>query len=126
MKRVYIAVVLIVLCAVFCTVSYATVTKDCKALIAQAEKIEALAEKNENEALPRLGEEVKKNWNHYSFSFSLLTTHIHYDTMEECCDKLYHACRQKDKKDVLNACDDLIFEAKHIITSIQPNVENTF
>ena len=126
MKRVYIAIVLIVLCAVFCAVSYATVTKDCKALIAQAEKIETLAEQGENDALPRLGEAVKNDWNRYSFSFSLLTTHIHYDIMEECCDKLYHACRQKDKKDILNACYDLIFEAKHIITSIKPNFENTF
>lgn len=126
MKRVYIAIVLIVLCAVFCTVSYVTVTKDCKALIAKAEQIETLAEKNDNKMLPYLGEKIKKEWNHYSFSFSLLTTHIHYDIMEECCDKLYHACRQKDKKEILNACDDLIFEAKHIIASIQPNVENTF
>ncbi|MBR2590464.1 MAG: DUF4363 family protein [Clostridia bacterium] len=126
MKRVWIALVLIILCTGFCLVSFFTITNDCKSLISQTREIEKLAQQEEFEQIVQAAEHIQSEWNEDAFSFSLLTTHIHYDTLEECTDKLYHACMQKDTKEIKRACDDLIFEANHIIESIRPKARNVF
>ena len=126
MKRAYIAGALLAICVAFCLFSYFTITKDCKALISQSEQIEISAKSGDFKAAERQAKELKAMWKRYSFPFSLLTTHFHYDTLEECVDKLYHASLSAQKKEITAASDDLIFEAKHIITSISPKPENVF
>ena len=126
MKRVYIAIALLCLCACICLLSFFTITKDCKQLIAQAKTIQELSRADNPKDLVKKADEIKQMWKHDTLPFSLLTTHTHYDSMEECVDKLYHACKNGDKKEITATSDDLIFEATHIITSIQPNAENVF
>ena len=126
MKRVWIAAAVLALCAGFCLVSFFTVTKDCKSFIVQTEKIKQTVQTEDYESIQKAAKQIKEEWQRDIFSFSLLTTHTHYDTLEECTDKLYHACMQKEKNQIINACDDLIFEASHIIESIRPNVRNVF
>ena len=126
MKRVYIAGILLSICATFCIVSFLTITKDCHELIDLAEAIEQSAQSDESDSLGEQAQTLKAMWNKDSLAFSLLTTHIHYDTLEECVDKLYHACKSRDKAEILRVCEDLEFEATHIITSIQPKAENIF
>ena len=106
--------------------SFFTITNDCKSLIAQTREIEQMAQREEFNQIEQAAKHIKSEWNEDAFSFSLLTTHIHYDTLEECTDKLYHACMQKDTKEIRRACDDLIFEANHIIESIRPKARNVF
>ena len=126
MKRAYIAGALLAICVAFCLISYHTITKDCKALITQSEQIDSSAKSGELKAAEQQAKELKAMWKQYSLPFSLLTTHFHYDTLEECVDKLYHACQAAQKKEITAASDDLIFEATHIITSIAPKAENVF
>ncbi|MBQ3431613.1 MAG: DUF4363 family protein [Clostridia bacterium] len=126
MKRVWIAGALMLLCAAFCLISFFTVTKDCNHLIAHAKQIKSFVQNEDERQVKQTARQIKKEWNSDAFSFSLLTSHIHYDTLEECTDKVYHACMAGETKEIRNACDDLIFEASHIIESIRPRAENVF
>jgi len=126
MKRAYIAGALLAICVAFCLFSFFTITKDCEAIISQSEQIEKAAQSADFESAKKLSAELKTMWEQYSLPFSLLTTHVHYDTLEECVDKIYHACQSAQKKEITAAGDDLIFEAKHIITTIAPKAVYVF
>ena len=126
MKRVYIACVILITCLALSIFSYSTITKDSKALIAEAREIEKLLETGNFEKIEKDSKILKEDWKKFSLPFSLLTTHIHFDTLEECVDSLYHASKTKKEDEIKKACNDLIFEATHIITSINPKAENVF
>ena len=126
MKRVYIASLILIICLAMSFFSFHIITKDSKSLISQTRKIEKLLEEKNFEKIEEQSNAIKQEWKKLSLPFSLLTTHIHYDTLEECVDKLYHASRTRNEDEIKKACEELIFEATHIITSINPRAENVF
>ena len=126
MKRVYIAAVVLIICFSLSIFSYFTITRESVSLIKQSEKIEKLLIQKDYEKIETESTLIKNEWKKFSLAFSLLTTHIHYDALEECIDKLYNASQTKNEGEIKKACDDLIFEANHIITSITPRAENVF
>ena len=126
MKRVYIALALLVLCCTFSLFSFFTITKESKAMLTSCSEIEKLLEQEDYEKISEQGKAIKERWKKESLPFSLLTTHYHYDAIEESVDKLYHAANSRQKEDIRKAAEDLAFEATHIITSIAPKAENIF
>ena len=126
MKRVYIAVVILLLCGGFSTFSYFTIKNDCQTLITHAKKIESQLKTEDYYSIKKESEQIQKLWKRYTLPFSLLTTHFHYDAMEESAEKLYRAAESGDKKQIKSCCDEMIFEANHIITSICPKGQNVF
>ena len=126
MKRVYIAVAVLVLCLGFSLFSYGAIRNGCESFIESAENIQTCLKSEDYVRIEQQAKAIKALWKKESVPFSLLTTHYHYDAMEECADKLYHAAKARDKKEIRSCCEDLIFEAKHILTSIAPDWENIF
>lgn len=126
MKRVYIAWAVLAICLAFCIFSYFTIKNDCEMLCEKAQIVSQYSKNNDLEKVNSENEEIKKLWNKYSMPFSLLTTHTHFDSLEAAIDSLSRAVDKQDKEETEDACRKLIFEAKHIITSISPKAENVF
>lgn len=126
MKRVYIAAAVLCACLAFSVFSYFTIIGCCKTLIDKTQKVTRYCSKNELEEALKESEEIKQLWDKYTLPFSLLTTHYHYDAIEQSVDKLYRETQSKDKDKIKESASQLIFEAKHIITSTEPKGENVF
>ena len=123
MKRVFIACVVLCVCLGLSIFAYCTITGDCLRLKAQAKRIAALTQETQIDRQKQL---LNEEWKKDTLAFSLLTTHVHYDALEEKMDRVLRACEKKKKEEIQKTCDDLIFELDHIITSIVPKAENVF
>ncbi len=126
MKRVYIAAAVLLLCLAVSLFSYFTIINSCKVLIVKSEKVIDDIKNKDFASVEKENEEIQHLWKKYSFSFSLLTTHFHYDSIEESVDKLNREIKAKNGAQITESASQLIFDAKHIITTITPKAENVF
>ena len=126
MKRVYIAAGVLIICLAVSLFSYFTIVKSCKTLIVKSQNVSESIKNNDFASAEKENEEIQNLWKKYTFSFSLLTTHFHYDSLEESVDKLNREIKAKDKERIIESASQLIFDSKHIITTIKPKAENVF
>lgn len=126
MKRVYIAATVLCLSLALSLFSYFTILNSCKTLITKSEKVIEYSQKDDTAQAEKTNDEIQKLWQKYTFSFSILTTHFHYDSIEESVDKLDREIKAKNKEQIKECALQLIFDAKHIITTITPKAENVF
>lgn len=126
MKRVYIAVAVLLACLAVSLFSYFTIINSCKTLITKSESVIESTESGDFSRAEKENEEIQRLWKKYTFSFSLLTTHFHYDSLEENVDKLNREIKARNKDRIKESASQLIFDAKHIITTIKPKPENVF
>ena len=126
MKRVYIAAAVLLICLGVSLFSYFSIISSCKTLIEKSENVIQSIKNDDFEQARATNEEIQRLWKKYTFSFSLLTTHFHYDSLEESIDKLNRELESKNKEQIIENASQLIFDAKHIITTIKPKAENVF
>lgn len=126
MKRVYIATFVLLSCLALSLFSYFTIINSCKTLINKSESVIKSMENGDFSSAEKENEEIQHLWQKYTFSFSLLTTHFHYDSLEESIDKLNREIKAKNSEQIKESASQLIFDAKHIITTIKPKPENVF
>lgn len=126
MKRVYIAAGVLLTCLTLSLFSYFIIVKDCKTLITKSENVIESINNSDFDGAKKINDEIQQLWKKYTFSFSLLTTHFHYDCIEESVDTLNREVKAQNRKKISESASQLIFNAKHIITTIKPKAENVF
>ena len=126
MKRVYIALGILLTCFTLSLFSYFSIVKECKTLITKSEIIIECVNDGEFEKAKEISNDIEALWKKYTFSFSLLTTHYHYDSIEESVDTLNREVKARNREKISESASQLIFNAKHIITTIEPKGENVF
>lgn len=126
MKRMWIALALLVLTVSSCAVGI-TYTRSVTARMTQTVSQAKAAQKKGNAAAAcRLSEQAKKDWKDAHRVLCVYMVHERLEALDETLAVMPELCRNGAKEEFLSECDRGLMQIAYLNESETPNLENVF
>ena len=126
MKRIWIAVFLLLTVAVLCTSGSMVLKSRTNKLIGVLEEGISACEGSRKNQLKESAEKINKEWERSHIVLSMMIRHSDLEDLEKCIKELPYLAKAGDKDGFKSNCRDGIIVINHILDSEKLNLGNIF
>lgn len=123
MKRLWIAIAILLLAVVISVVAYASVTSNCNKLENCVNILVTHIKENNASAVEKDKKALERQWDKSLSVFSCVITHSHFDHISSSIDSLLNG-KTKSDKELLKECESVIYNLNHLKDSEKLNTRN--
>lgn len=124
MKRIYIAIALLIITSAVCTYEYIFVSKSTEEYIVKVDRIEREYTKDNRSGAIKLSEELYNQWSHTVASMDKLLYHDYVDDISNNMSKLNIYISNRDTTEFYATCRELKNQLQSLKDSEIPKPEN--
>jgi len=123
-KRIYVALLLIIISAAVCIAEYRFVSDNAEKYLKQVELIESEYNNNKSNRALELTKEVSKEWSKVTSPMDTLLLHEGVEKIEMNLSKLAIYIEEDDRTGFYTTCKELKNQLSNLRKSEIPNIEN--